>query len=182
MGMCIGGCGRSAERIRVATPRHARVTVAALRDDIVTRRCDHPAIHVSYDHGANWTGIPADFAVNLQVNKVAYANGYLYAGNSEGLFRLDFRTWSGVKEPMSASLVKVSPNPTLDRSTITLTEGAPSITHMSLVDGSGRVVMQRYVARNAPLGLDLGSTPPGTYQLLLKHAEGTIRKSVVVAR
>lgn len=143
---------------------------------------DHPAIHVSIDQGANWTGIPADFAELVQVNKVVYANGYLYAGNTEGLFRLDFRSWVGLKEMGTSSLVKISPNPTQDRSVVTLTDGAPTITHLSLVDGTGRVVMQRSVARNVILELDLGAVEPGTYQLLLKHRDGVIRKAVVVAR
>jgi hypothetical protein len=139
------------------------------------------AVYLSFDHGITWPGISTNYT-DFQINQIAFVDDILFAGNSDGLYKLDIDTWAGVEELSASRLITLYPDPATDRVSIDLPEGAPRPSGLMVTDANGRVVLRAHPDRTGPAStLDVSGLASGSYQVLVQFPNATVHRPLVIA-
>lgn len=141
---------------------------------------DSLQILLSTDNGSTWLPV-LTFYTEFQINKVELAGDYLYAGNSDGLYRLKIDNWLAVPEEKDAVSIGLFPNPTDGSLTIPFehTSGLLSIT---IMDGLGKVAQVHGNSMMGPRSIDVGMLPPGHYSAVLRYVDRICSGKFVLSR
>lgn len=140
------------------------------------------AVYLSSDHGTSWSRIPANYT-NFQINQIAFVGGILFAGNSDGLYKLDIDTWAGIEEPSAYKLTALYPDPAADQVSIHLTEQGAKPSSLIIMDANGRVVLrERPDQIERTFTLDISGLASGSYQVLIQFPDAIVHRPLVIAR
>lgn len=139
-----------------------------------------PGVFVSSDYCASWQPIEAGYTT-FQINQIAFIGTVIYAGNYDGLWKLDLDTWSGIRKSLVAEQVRLWPNPVRQEFSFSLPETVHGPVDIDLLDMSGRIVASRR-SMTTTGSMSVGDCAPGRYMARFRAATATITSGLVIVQ
>lgn len=139
-----------------------------------------PGVFISTDGCANWQAIEAGHTT-FQINAIAFIGSVIYAGNSDGLWKLDLDIWSGIERAQTVERALIWPNPAIQDFTFTLSEHPHDAVDVDILDLSGRIVRSRSLA-SAMRNVSLDGLSSGRYTVRFRTSTGTASSVLVIGQ